>query len=143
MYYTLSQAATATGKSKSVISKSLKNGDISYIEKTDKGYKIDPSELFRVFPKNEKELKENGKIERKRTSKNTGKNTLNAEKENSLKLELLTTERNFYKEQLEKAEKEKDDWKKQAQTLLLQYAPIQKQTIEEPPRKGFWGWLVG
>lgn len=50
-YLTLGQAAKETGKSKATISKALKDGKISYIEKTKAGYKIDPSELFRVFDK--------------------------------------------------------------------------------------------
>jgi hypothetical protein len=46
----LSQAAKETGKSKATLSKALNNGDLSYISKTEKGYEIDPAELFRVFP---------------------------------------------------------------------------------------------
>lgn len=49
--YTLGQAARATGKSKTTISKAVNSGRLSYIEKTKAGYKIDPAELFRVFPK--------------------------------------------------------------------------------------------
>jgi DNA-binding transcriptional regulator GbsR (MarR family) len=56
-YLTLGEAAKATGKSKPTISKYIKNGKISYVSKDDKGYQIDPAELFRVFPvKNEKTL---------------------------------------------------------------------------------------
>lgn len=51
-YMTLSQAAKETGKSKGTLSKALKEGKISYIEKSDSGYKIDPAELFRVYPRN-------------------------------------------------------------------------------------------
>lgn len=50
-YLTLGQAAKETGKSKATISKALKNGTLSYFEKTKAGYKIDPAELFRVFSK--------------------------------------------------------------------------------------------
>jgi transcriptional regulator with XRE-family HTH domain len=50
-YFTLNEAAKQTGKSKSTISKYLKEGRISYIEKTENGYKLDPSEVFRVFAK--------------------------------------------------------------------------------------------
>lgn len=50
MKYSLQKAATATGKAKSTIHKALKDGLIS-AEKDDRGrYKIDPSELHRVFP---------------------------------------------------------------------------------------------
>jgi len=49
-YLSLSQCAKETGRSKATISKALNSGVLSYISKTDKGYEIEPSELFRVFP---------------------------------------------------------------------------------------------
>ena len=50
MKYTLSQAAEATGKNKTTIQRAIKSGKIS-AQKDDNGaYKIDPSELHRVFP---------------------------------------------------------------------------------------------
>lgn len=49
---TLNQAAKLTGKSKGTLSKSLKNGTLSFISKDKTGYSIDPSELNRVFPVN-------------------------------------------------------------------------------------------
>ena len=48
--FSLSQAAKETGRSKATISKALNNGVLSYVSKTDKGYEIEHSELFRVFP---------------------------------------------------------------------------------------------
>ena len=57
MYFTLNQAAKETGKSKGTISRYLKNGKLSFIEKNDDGYKIDPAELFRVFPKKQGETR--------------------------------------------------------------------------------------
>jgi len=58
-YLTLSQAAKETGKSKGTLSKALKTGKISYVEKTDAGYKIDPAELFRVYPRNQSNAPQN------------------------------------------------------------------------------------
>ena len=51
-FFTLSQAAKETCVSKATISRALKDGRLSYIEKTKSGYKIDASELFRVFSRN-------------------------------------------------------------------------------------------
>lgn len=51
MYLTLGQAAREAGVAKSTISKALSSGKLSYAEKSTAGYKIDPAELFRVFPK--------------------------------------------------------------------------------------------
>jgi hypothetical protein len=51
MYLSLGQAAKEAGVAKSTISKALSSGKLSYAEKSTAGYKIDPAELFRVFPK--------------------------------------------------------------------------------------------
>ncbi len=52
-YLTLGQAAKETGKSKSTIFKAIKNGNLSYIEKTTAGYKLDRDEVFLLFPAND------------------------------------------------------------------------------------------
>lgn len=49
MSYTVGQAATATGKSKSTISRAIENGRISAIKREDGSYIIEPVELHRVF----------------------------------------------------------------------------------------------
>jgi len=54
MYLSLGQAAKEAGVAKSTISKALSSGKLSYTEKGTAGYKIDPAELFRVFPKTSK-----------------------------------------------------------------------------------------
>ena len=62
--FTLGQAASATGRSKSTISTALKSGKLSFRDRTDSGYVIDAAELFRVFPK---ETPQTVEIERSRT----------------------------------------------------------------------------
>ncbi len=54
MYLSLGQAAKEAGVAKSTISKALSSGKLSYREKNSDGYKIDPAELFRVYPKTAK-----------------------------------------------------------------------------------------
>lgn len=49
---TLGQAAKHTGLSKSTISRAISSGKLSVVSKGTGSYSIDPSELFRVFPKN-------------------------------------------------------------------------------------------
>jgi hypothetical protein len=51
MYLSLGKAAKEAGVAKSTISKALSSGKLSYCEKNSDGYKIDPAELFRVYPK--------------------------------------------------------------------------------------------
>jgi hypothetical protein len=130
-YLSLSQAAEETGKSKSVISKALKTGKISHNGKDESGYKIDPAELFRVFPKNPANNDKNTSKERLRTQENDIENVFKI-KELEIKLEAENKEKSFYKEQYSKIEIDRDDWKKQAQTLLLQspQKPVEsKETI--------------
>lgn len=50
-YLSLGEAAKAAGVAKGTLSKALKTGKLSYTEKTAAGYRIDPAELFRVFPR--------------------------------------------------------------------------------------------
>lgn len=50
MKYTLSQAATATGKNKATIQRAIKSGKISAAKNSSGAYEIDPSELHRIFP---------------------------------------------------------------------------------------------
>lgn len=50
MVYTLGEAAKATGMSKATISKAIKNGRISASKDETGTFRIDPSELHRVYP---------------------------------------------------------------------------------------------
>lgn len=56
MKYTLSQSATATGKSKATIQRAIKKGEISAKKTSSGAYEIDPSELHRVFPETMKRV---------------------------------------------------------------------------------------
>lgn len=55
VYLTLGEASRETGVQKSTLSKALKSGKLSYFEKTSAGYKIEPSELFRIYPRKPQE----------------------------------------------------------------------------------------
>lgn len=129
----LNQAAKAVGKSPSTISKYLNNGKLSYISKDDDGYKIDPSELYRVFPaKKENTIREN-KNGRSRNPEKMGE-YIEIMAENKILLERLKDrEREITKleQRTGDLQSERDDWKKQAQQLLLQ-AP---QKPVEPPKR--------
>ena len=131
-YLSLTQAAKETGKSKGTIFKYLKDGTLSYVDKDSRGYKIDPAELFRVFPKNQKNRFKNVKNKQTRTNDETFENLLII-KELETELNAEIEKKDFYKQQYEKIEQERDDWKKQAQTLLLQ-SPAEKST--EKPIEG-------
>lgn len=52
MELSLTQAASASGRSKSTINRAIKDGRLSAIKHEDGSYSIQPAELFRVYPKN-------------------------------------------------------------------------------------------
>jgi hypothetical protein len=59
----MTKGAELVGLSKGTLSKALKSGRLSYAEKTDNGYLIDTSELFRVFPPKQPETVPNRSVE--------------------------------------------------------------------------------
>ena len=90
VYFSLGKAAKEVGKSKATISKALKSGKLSYLSKDTEGYKIDPAELFRVFPKSvSSKPPETVSSERLETPKETPINSI-LERENKLLREQLT-----------------------------------------------------
>lgn len=72
-FFTLGEASKATGISKPTLSKALKSGKLSYVEKTTAGYKIEASELFRVYPRQPQETE---KAEQSATPKETRDNSI-------------------------------------------------------------------
>ena len=59
----MTKGAELAGVSKGTVSKALKSGRLSYAEKTDNGYLIETSELFRVFPPKQPETVEHARLE--------------------------------------------------------------------------------
>ena len=53
-FFTVGEAAKQARRSKATISNAIKKGKLSVHEKTDSGYRIAASELFRVFPPDER-----------------------------------------------------------------------------------------
>jgi hypothetical protein len=121
MTYTLGQAAKATGKSKSTISKALKNGTISADKGANGVFKIDPSELHRVFPKNSIN-------ERKEVTENTTKEHLDT----AIKLTRLEVRLEASEKRADDLEHDRDSWRNQANALLTDRRP-----------KGVWQRIFG
>jgi hypothetical protein len=131
MVYTLGEAAKATGKSKSTISKAIKNGRISASKGESGVYSIDPSELHRVYPII---LHETGVPEQKDTLKSSEVDTTIANKIRELEIFLKASEQRLEDrdEQLSDIKEDRDKWRQQA-TALLEY--------KRP--KGFWARVLG
>lgn len=127
MFYTLGQAAKATGKSKATISKAIKSGRIS-AKKGDTGvFSIDPSELHRVYPSTVEVLKDETPKIQQANSKDDG-----LIRELQTRLE-ATQERLSDKETvIADLREDRDKWRQQATSLL-----------EDKRPKGFFKRLLG
>lgn len=112
MSYTLGQAAKATGKSKSTISKALKSGIISGEKGANGAFKIEPSELHRVFPANS--IKEHSKA-----AENTTKEHL----ETAVKIAQLEVRLEAAEKRADDLEQDRDSWRNQANALLTDQRP--------------------
>lgn len=119
---TLGEAAKAVGKSKTTISKYIKNGKLSVLSKDDNSYKIDPSELFRVFTPVDTSNSQGGQS---LTPKVTGV-THDDYTELKIQLEIMKVKLEAETKRANDMQSEKEDWKHQAQKLLL-HAPEPKQ----------------
>ena len=131
-YFTIGQAAKETGKAKSTIKKAIDSGELSVAEKTTRGFKIEASELFRVFPRKTEERSENTPIEQTETAEERIENSI-------LKAKLELSEQRFEDAQrtIEDLRSDRDAWKHQATAL------IEDKSEKNQPRKGWLARLVG
>ena len=118
MKHTAGTAAKAVGKTKSTITKAISSGKIT-ASKNDKGaWEIDASELHRVFPPAPLETVE---IEHLKHPKGSGGN--------SKEIEALERLLKAAEAQIEDIKSDRDEWRKQAQQLLLTNASAPRKKI--------------
>tara|TARA_B100000586_G_C20114127_1_gene431850 strand:+ start:3086 stop:3589 length:504 start_codon:yes stop_codon:yes gene_type:complete len=125
-YLTLNQAAKSCGRSKGTISKAIKNGKMSVASKENGVFQIDPAEVFRVFPKKHVS---SGSIDQVETTKKTYKTDVETQVklvELETKLDSESKQKEIYKDQVIKLEQDRDNWRDQANKLLLS-EPINTQ----------------
>jgi uncharacterized protein YhaN len=141
MGYTLGEAAKATGKTKSAISKAIKNGKISAALGENGGYNIDPSELHRVYPPKPgiPESQPSTGI----PQVNPGLPLENVE----LRAKLEASEQRLRDAQeqvmdLRRRLDQSEEERRKTQTQLTALLTDQRQKPEEPP-SGFWKRLLG
>jgi len=119
MKLSMGQAAKEAGVSKTSISRAINSGRLSADKVDGIGYQIDPSELFRVFPRNRNT---NPQMERTVTIKGTPEHTVDTPLE-MMRLEIenkaLKREIDLLKEQVIDLRKERDDWKGQAAVIKV------------------------
>jgi hypothetical protein len=119
MKLSMGQAAKEAGVSKTSISRAINSGRLSAEKIDGVGYQIDPSELFRVFPRNSNDT---SKLERPVTTSVAGDVTPS----NALELMRLETENaalkreiDLLRERIDDLRKERDDWKDQAAVVKV------------------------
>ena len=122
MVYTLGEAAIAVGKSKATISKAIKTGRISAEKQLNGSYKIDPSELHRVYPPTP------STVEGERQE--TPNSTVDKLRETiELEVRLQAADKRILE-----LEEDREHWRQQATRLL-------SHTDKE--RQGFWKRIFG
>ena len=99
------------------IKKAIDNGDLSVAEKTSRGFKIDASELFRVFPRKTIERSQSVRIEQTETV------------ENSKEIQALERTLKVMEDQLKDVKADRDEWRKQANQLLLSAPTARKKFL--------------
>ena len=133
MKYTLGTAAKATGKSKSTLSRDIKNGRISAIRGDNGSFEIDPAELHRVYPSV--------------PSNSTGNSTI--EHHGTLGTDHWNTENELLREQIDLLKNERDDLRRRLDdeaaerrklTLLLTHQAPEQVT---PTRSRLYEKLFG
>jgi hypothetical protein len=148
--FTLGEAAKTTGKSKATISNAIKTGRLSVQEKTESGYRIAASELFRAFPPNGLNRHTNGSVEQTLTPEPNGPNSL-LQRE----IELLREERDRERRQFEgtiddlrrRLDTEADE--RRRLTMLLTDQRQQQPPAPRPSptgegwRRRLAGWIAG
>ena len=120
MKHTAGTAAKAVGKTKSTITKAIASGKLSAIKNDNGAWEIDASELYRVYPPTPLETV---KIEQNDTLKETDGN--------SKEIEALERLLKAAEEQIDDLKADRDEWRKQANQLLL--------TNNSTPRKRIFG----
>jgi len=120
MKHTAGTASKAVGKTKSTITKAIASGKLSAIKNDNGAWEIDASELYRVYPPTPLETVE---IEQN--------DTLKEMVGNSKEIEALERLLKAAEEQIYDLKADRDEWRKQANQLLL--------TNTSTPRKRIFG----
>ncbi len=135
----MTKGAELAGVSKGTVSKALKSGRLSYAEKTDNGYLIDTSELFRVFPPKQPETVEHARLETPPGNRETLIETGGLNREIELLREQLRDRDGVVddlRQRLDKSEEERRE--AQARVIGLLTGPGATES-----KRGFLGRLFG
>lgn len=140
---TLSQAAKASGKSKSTLSRAIKMGRLSATRLDDGNFSIDPAELFRVYPATSNNPYDERPIEH-------GATPVPAELKSRISMlelllekerEAVAREREISTREREIAadlKEDRDRWRQQATSLLADLRPQLAEPALPAKRRAWW-----
>ena len=123
MALTLKQAAKEVGLSKPAVLKAIQKGKISANKDENGRWKIEPAELFRVYPRR----KPVNKVNDNQLTEGNDKVTSSLQVE----VEILREKNKLQKERLEEIQEQRDQWREQANKLLLTYESDKKATLQK------------
>lgn len=135
MTLSANQAAKEAGKTKKTILDAIKSKRMS-ASKNDKGHwEIDPSELFRVFPKTSKIPVSNTTTIPPLKNHDTSvlEVELNAERDMRTRLEA----------EIDDLKAQRDEWMNQAKQLALPKPATDNTPVGQGGKRGLWGRLFG
>ena len=135
----MTKGAELAGVSKGTVSKALKSGRLSYAEKTDNGYLIDTSELFRVFPPKQPETVESTRPETDKGNVETPVETGGLRREIELLREQLR-DRDGVVDDLRRRLDQSDEERREAQARVIGLLAGPGPTES---KRGFFGRLFG
>jgi chromosome segregation ATPase len=143
MKYTLSEAATATGKNKATIQRAIKNGKMSAPKGENGSYEIDPSELHRVFQPVAQRASQRGEATTRNTAHQVGlppdfsalQQIADLEKE----LAVMEERKNGLEEQKRHLTDTVEDLRKRLDSSEGRVLAL----LNDPRPKGFWKRLFG
>ena len=158
MKYTIGQAAKATGRSKSLISKAIKDGKITAKRvgtTLTSPMEIDASELFRVYPMLLRQ--ENKVVQRQETPKEQspqGHMTTSSSNHDAIALatalEIVKVERKYQDEkiedlkgQLREAKDVAEEYRQSLRSSEVKLIGVMEKITEADNKRGFWKRLFG
>lgn len=122
MSMTASEAANAIGLTRQGVIKAIKSGKISASKDRNGAWKIEPAELFRAYPP---------------VNQNTTTVAPKVEAGIQASLQAIERENELLRSMVSDLREERDEWRRQAQTLALTDQRAQEN------RKSIWARLLG
>ncbi len=138
MFYTLGQAAKATGITKTTIAEAIKKGRISAVKDDSGRYQIDPAELHRVYdPVSIQDGKADTQNEQYKTHELTAKiMVLEAQ------VKAIGEIKNRVEAECDDLRTDRNKWREQASLALLTHQPAQQAVNQNQQTPAFLGASV-